>query len=354
MRVSTRVVKATLKAAQRAVPLNATWRQARRRSTATAAVKDSRLGTEGTTAVTTANSQPARAVETQERTSVTAALAEVAETPLAPEEEPLVPVKPPRKRRVKKVTVAVLEEPEGPPLPPLTPETLPAGVAHITSVDAGLARLVDKYGPPEALVVSTTGSTFYALTRAIVGQQLSVTAAGTIYGRFRTVCGCEPPQEVSPEAVLAAPVEGLRAAGLSGMKVNYLTDLAARYADNRLSCDSLRGMTERQIIENLTAVKGIGRWTADMFAMFTMGRPDCLPVGDLGVQKGFAIHFGLKALPKPEEMERLAEHWRPYRSLGSWYMWRLCEENKPEKKVKAPKGGAAVQPPAPATMVPLP
>lgn len=221
-------------------------------------------------------------------------------------------------------------------VPPITAINLPVGVAHLASVDAGLARLMDTYGSPQSLIISTS-STFETLARSIVSQQLATRAAATIYGRFVSACQCESPEKISPAAVLATPRDQLRASGLSGQKMNYLLDLAAHYADSRLSCEAIRGMTEDDMVKSLTAVKGIGKWTADMFAMFSMGRPDVLPVGDLGVRKGFVAHFGLKKLPDAIQMEELAEGWRPWRSIGSYYMWRLSEEQKPRKKESNPR-----------------
>lgn len=218
-----------------------------------------------------------------------------------------------------------------PLLPPVSARNLPEGVAYIAEVDPSFQRLIDAYGSPHSLIISTS-STFGTLTRSIVSQQLSTTVATIIYSRIVSACQCETAEQISPAAVLSTSREDLRACGLSGQKASYLLDLATHYADSRLSCDAIRGMTEEDLVKKLTSVKGIGKWTADMFSMFSLGRPDILPVGDLGIRKGFAVHFGLKELPDATEMEKLAEPWRPWRSIGSFYMWRLCEEQKPKKK----------------------
>lgn len=223
-----------------------------------------------------------------------------------------------------------------PPLPPLNAERIAIGVAHLASVNTRLAQLIAENGQPEQLVPSN-GSTFAALARSIVSQQLATGAARVIHSRFLTACKCEA--EASPEAVLAAPLPDLRAAGLSGQKTGYITDLAAHYADGRLSCAALADMTEEEAIEKLTAVKGIGVWTAHMYLIFSAGRPDVLPVGDLGVRKGIQICFGLKDLPDASKMEALTASWRPWRSIGSWYMWRLTEtegKRTPKKAAKKP------------------
>lgn len=166
---------------------------------------------------------------------------------------------------------------------------------------------------------------FAGLCEAIVSQQLSAKAASTIFGRVRAL-GLNDAGRLDPSRLLALPELHLRGAGLSGSKVSFIRDLAARVHRRELALDALEARTDEEVIAELCEVKGIGRWTAEMFLMFRLGRPDVLPVGDLGVQKGFVKLFGLRKLPAPERMEKLARPFRPYRSVACWYMWRLNEE----------------------------
>lgn len=212
-----------------------------------------------------------------------------------------------------------------------------AAVAHLRTCDAGVAALAEEFGPAEALFAKGNVNMFSSLTRSIAGQQLAIAAAATIYLRFLTVCkrGLEDP--VQPKDVLAAKFGDLRGCGLSGMKANYLTDLARHFDDGLLSDDAIFGMDDMTLITELTKVKGIGRWSVDMFSMFHLGRPDVLPVGDLGVRNGMKHLYNLKEVPTPEQMESLTESWRPYRSLGSYYMWKAID-----KKTAAEKAAKAV------------
>ena len=149
---------------------------------------------------------------------------------------------------------------------------------------------------------------FDALVSAVISQQLSTKAAATIRGR-----------------VLAIPVPDLRTAGLSGQKAAYLRDLAERVIDGRLDLAHLETLTDDEVIEAIVAVKGFGRWTAQMFLMFSLHRPDILPTGDLGIVKGFQNVLGMKTRPSIRTMERAAKVWQPYRSIASWYLWRTLE-----------------------------
>jgi len=161
---------------------------------------------------------------------------------------------------------------------------------------------------------------FDALVRAVISQQLSTRAADTIRGR---VVALMP--RLSPDALLGVPVTALRAAGLSGQKAAYLRDLAERVADGRLDLHALQGLTDEEVIEVIVAVKGFGRWTAQMFLMFCLHRPDVLPTGDLGIVKGFQHVLAMKRRPSVRTMERAAKVWRPYRSIACWYLWRTQE-----------------------------
>ncbi len=163
---------------------------------------------------------------------------------------------------------------------------------------------------------------FEALCRAIVGQQLSVKAAATIYARFGTIYGTAP----TPRAVSKTPIAKLRAAGLSGQKASYVQDLARKFLDCTIEPSKFGKMTDEEIRAHLVAVKGIGRWTADMFLMFTLHRPDVLPTGDLGIQKGMQKVFKLKKLPSPDQMQKLAAPWAPHRSVACYYLWHLLDK----------------------------
>ena len=170
---------------------------------------------------------------------------------------------------------------------------------------------------------------FAALLKAICYQQLAGKAAATIHSRVLGAVG----DDLTPQAVIATPYDQLRGAGLSNAKTSYILDLGAHFADGRLSDELLATASDEELVEHLTAVKGIGLWSCQMFMMFHLGRADVLPTGDLGVQKGFAKFHGLGSrLPKPKEMEALAESWRPYRSFGCAYMWRMLDAKTPGAK----------------------
>jgi DNA-3-methyladenine glycosylase II len=216
-----------------------------------------------------------------------------------------------------------------------------AAVAYLSAADPKLAKLIERTGP-FTMRLASQQSPFEALTEAIIYQQLHGKAAATIHARllasFEDVCGL-PVGGVavhpSPQHLLDCPNQQLRAAGLSGNKALALRDLAAKTIDGTVpTLATIRRMTDEAIIEHLTQVRGIGRWTVEMLLIFRLGRPDVLPVSDYGVRKGFALTFqGLKPaqkvtpdlLPTAAQMERRAKRWSPYRSVASWYMWRACD-----------------------------
>ena len=165
------------------------------------------------------------------------------------------------------------------------------------------------------------------LVRAIVFQQLSTKAATTIHNRL---IECVP-DGLTPAALLAIPEDRLRVAGISRQKAAYLRDLCERVAGGALPLDALDAMTDDEVITALTQVKGIGRWTAEMFLIFRLQRPDVFPVGDLGIVNAIQKAYRLRKKPTPDRMRRLAEAWRPYRSVASWYLWRSLD-NEPVKK----------------------
>ena len=159
-----------------------------------------------------------------------------------------------------------------------------------------------------------------ALVGAIVSQQLSTKAAATIFGRLAALF----PDNVIPghEAIAALDDQALRSVGLSGQKVSYLRDLCARLNDGRLVLDDLDTLEDEEVIARLVAVKGFGRWTAEMFLMFRLHRPDVLPVGDLGIVNAVQRLYGLRRRPDPKRLTKLGEPWRPYRSVACWYLWQ--------------------------------
>jgi len=174
-----------------------------------------------------------------------------------------------------------------------------------------------------------------ALVGAIVSQQLSTKAAATIFARFAALF---PNGEIRADVIDTLSTEALRGAGLSGQKVSYLRDLSARIADGRLRLDELEALPDEEVIARLTAVKGFGRWTAEMFLMFRLHRPDVLPVDDLGIVKGVQNVYGLRKRPKPKRILKMGEAWRPYRSVASWYLWQsLKPEFSPTKARSRPR-----------------
>ncbi len=196
------------------------------------------------------------------------------------------------------------------------------GVRHLAASDPTLARAMERAGP-FTMEIRKLHDPFEALARNIVYQQLHGNAAAAIHGRVLALFGGS---KLRPEDVLNAPDENLRGAGLSGAKLAAIKDLAARTLDGTVPpLARLRRMSDAEIIEHLTKVRGIGQWTVEMLLIFRLGRPDVLPVGDFAVRKGFARAYGLDESPKPKELTEFGERWRPYRSVASWYLWRASE-----------------------------
>ena len=197
-------------------------------------------------------------------------------------------------------------------------------VRHLRAADPVLAKLIERAGP-FALKLREMHDPFEALARNIVFQQLHGKAAEAIHARVLALFGGG---RLRPEDVLGANTEDLRGAGLSAAKLAALRDLAAKTLDGTVpTLARMRRMTDEEIVERLTQVRGIGRWTVEMLLMFRLGRADVLPVGDFAVRKGFALAYGLAESPKPKELTEYGERWRPYRSVASWYMWRAVELN---------------------------
>ena len=213
---------------------------------------------------------------------------------------------------------------------------------ELAAADPKLGKLIAKAGP-FSLKLAGTQSPFEALVESIIYQQLHGKAAATIHRRmlesFHPVCGIGNHPE--PQHILDCPNDQLRAAGLSQNKLLALRDLAAKTLDGTVpTLAQARKMSDEALIERLTSVRGIGRWTVEMFLIFRLGRPDVFPVGDYGVRKGFALtYLGLKPtqkvtpdlLPKPDLMNKRAKKWGVWRSIASWYLWRACDLAKPAK-----------------------
>jgi DNA-3-methyladenine glycosylase II len=202
---------------------------------------------------------------------------------------------------------------------------------QLAVADARLGALIERIGPFK-LRVKSTHSPFEALLEAILYQQLHANAARAILGRLLSLFGDLHPQ---PEQLRAVPDEMLRAAGLSQGKLLSLRDLAAKTLDGTVPpLATIRRLSDAEIVERLSQVRGIGTWTAEMLLMFRLGRPDVFPGTDYGIRKGYLVTFGkvkagkpisIDMLPKPEQMERRAARWKPWRSVASWYLWRAAE-----------------------------
>jgi len=194
---------------------------------------------------------------------------------------------------------------------------------HLRAADPVMAGIMDRVGKCELGSRTDRGGPAHdhygALVRAIVGQQLSVSAARSIYGRLTDRYGGRTP---TPDQLLADDPDQVRAAaGLSRSKVVFLRDLAERLETGALRLDDIEDVPDKEVSQRLLEVKGVGQWTVDMYLLFHLGRPDVLPVGDLGVRRAAMIEYKLRKLPQPARLVGLARPWRPWRSVASWYMW---------------------------------
>lgn len=194
-------------------------------------------------------------------------------------------------------------------------------VRHLKAADPVLAGVITQVGSCR-IQLRTEGTHFQALVRSIVFQQLSGKAASTILGRFNALF---PDSLPTPEAVLAADDELLRGAGLSRQKASYLRDLASKVASGELPLEDVEAMDDDDLINHLVQVKGIGRWTAQMFLMFRLGRPDVLPELDLGIQNAIKRAYRLRKRPTPKQVKRIGAKWSPHSSVACWYLWRSLE-----------------------------
>jgi DNA-3-methyladenine glycosylase II len=192
-------------------------------------------------------------------------------------------------------------------------------INHLKKADPVMAAIIDRAGPYK---MQYREPVFQTLVRSIVYQQLSGKAALTIFNRLAAAAKANP---MTPKAILKLRPQKMRALGLSKQKIVYIRELARLTRDGDIRFERLPEMEDAAIIETLTRVKGVGVWTVQMFLMFALQRPNILPVGDLEVRAAMKKAYGLPELPKPEEMERIAAAWHPYRSIASWYLWRSLE-----------------------------
>lgn len=198
-------------------------------------------------------------------------------------------------------------------------------VAHLRAADPRLAAIIDTVGPFR-MQLKVSRSLFGSLAEAIVYQQLSNKAAATIYGRVEALYP-DAPDGFTPRHILKTPDEALRGCGLSRAKVLAVQDLARRVEEGELpTLDVAQGIPDAELVERLVKVRGIGRWSAQMLLMFRLGRPDVLPLDDYSLRKAYAKAFRKRALPSPKALEKAGAKWRPYRTVASWYLWRVLDQ----------------------------
>ncbi|MBK5291102.1 MAG: DNA-3-methyladenine glycosylase 2 family protein [Acidobacteriia bacterium] len=204
-------------------------------------------------------------------------------------------------------------------VPPALSVSSRKGLSHLRQCDPTLAAAIDRIGPYR---MQYPAPVFSSLARSIVFQQLNGRAASTIYGRVELACG---EAGVSSDSILRLRPAKLRAAGLSQQKTEYIRDLARRTCSGAIDFTALPALADEQVIECLTQVKGIGVWTAQMFLMFSLRRPDILPTADFGIRSAMKKLYALGELPKPQQMESIAHPWKPWRTLACWYLWRSID-----------------------------
>ena len=196
-----------------------------------------------------------------------------------------------------------------------------ASVRYLKAADPILAKVIRAVGPCR-IQLRGEGTHFQALVRSIIYQQLSGKAAATIHGRFNVLCPNETP---TPEAVLAVSDAKLRGAGLSRQKIGYLRDLSHKVVDGSLPLDHVHTLDDEDLIAHLVQVKGIGRWTAQMFLMFRLGRRDVLPELDLGIQNAIRRAYRMRKRPSPKQVKKIGAAWSPHSTVACWYLWRSLD-----------------------------
>jgi DNA-3-methyladenine glycosylase II len=200
---------------------------------------------------------------------------------------------------------------------------LAVAMTHLSACDIKLAELITSTLPFQ-MDSDPLQSPYEALLEAIAYQSISGKAAATIFGRVKALSGHDRPP--SPQEMLKLRKPALRKAGLSGAKIQAMKDLAKKTLSGVVpSLEEAKELSDEELLERLVSVRGIGAWTVEMFLIFRLGRPDVLPIHDLGVKKGWSITYGKKHMPKPKELLAFGERWRPYRTVASWYMWRACQ-----------------------------
>jgi DNA-3-methyladenine glycosylase II len=197
---------------------------------------------------------------------------------------------------------------------------------HLAKVDPVMARIVSRVGP---CTLAPRTDYFAALCQSIINQQISAAAGASVYRKF---CALFPRRRPSPAALLPMDDAALRSAGLSRQKALYLHGIAQAFGDGAIPVRRFRRMEDEALIESLVTLKGVGRWTAEIFLMFVLGREDMLPVDDLGLRVAMQRAYKLRDRPKPGKMRKIAEAWRPYRSVASWYLWRSLSANSDGEK----------------------
>jgi DNA-3-methyladenine glycosylase II len=227
-----------------------------------------------------------------------------------------------RTKRPAAAATSVAAQSGHPPVGVLTKEECARARRVLMRRDPVLAAAIRGLGPC-TIYESRTHHPFASLVRALTSQQLSGKAAATIFNRVLDLVGGR--EALTPANVLDADQQKLRDAGLSWQKIGYIRDLSERVGDGRLALDDLEHRPDAEVIEAITAVKGFGVWSAEMFLMFRLNRPDIFPIGDLGIVKGTQKLLGMKARPSPRTMLRAAERWRPYRTVAAWYLWRILD-----------------------------
>lgn len=203
----------------------------------------------------------------------------------------------------------------------VTPDYWDEACRHLARRDRVLKKLIPKFGEAR---LSSRGDAFTTLARSIVGQQISVKAAQAVWDRFAAAVG-GPSTHLAPRAVLALPVDTLRGAGLSARKAEYLLDLARHFGEGSVHVADWRVMDDEAIIAELVAIRGIGRWTAEMFLIFHLMRPNVLPLDDLGLLKGISLNYFSGEPVSRAEAREVAEAWAPFRSVATWYIWRSLD-----------------------------
>jgi len=202
----------------------------------------------------------------------------------------------------------------------ITPSLVKKAINHLKTSDKILSNVIKKHG--QCNLQPATYNLFHTLTSSIISQQLSASSARAIKGRLFDLLGLE---QFTPEGILKITLKGFKEAGLSRPKQEYIQEIAQGVKRGQIDFASIPKLKDEEVISRLVSLRGVGKWTAEMFLIFGLGRPDVLSLGDAGLKRGFKILYGLKELPTEDEMISISEPWRPYRSIASWYLWRAVD-----------------------------